>query len=607
MKTATDLQRLLRSIDHKSYPAYKDTKGAYQFPGYVLSIDHVQGDPFAAPSKISVLISGKAAGFPKECYELSERRIAMQDYILRQFKGAVEKFNFKAKGSGKSGLISVSHCGQEVLERTAASLDAKDGSLTIRLEAGFPAHGRTICSGELEKILFDFLPKCVQTTLYYKSLNKKEVQDILYLADDRTFIRKKLPELGLVAFVANASILPRQSGISSRPMKDGIPFVSPKSMEITLDLPHHGPLSGMGIQKGITLIVGGGYHGKSTLLSALELGVYDHIAGDGREFVITDADAVKIRAEDGRSVKNADISMFINHLPNGKDTVHFSTEDASGSTSQAANVIEALEAGASALLIDEDTSATNFMVRDALMQKVVLKDKEPITPFIDRIRLLYDKYGISTILVAGSSGAFFFVADSIIQMDNYMPKDITVTAKEEAEKNAGFYDDPFTAAGSNPQEAFFLPDFSTRKPVNSGFQNNSEKQDSDRFSDHGRNNGYGRGRGRGTDSRPERTKIKSMGQEAVSLNKETIQLHYVEQLVDNEQTAALGYLLAFAQKELFRGNLSMQEIVEKLLTLINTKGLSAIIDGNYLPSGLAMPRKQEIFACFNRFRGLILK
>ena len=447
----------------------------------------------------------------------------------------------------------------------------------------------------------------MQTTLYYKSLNKKEVQDILYLADDRTFIRKKLPELGLVAFVANGSILPRQSGISSRPMKDGIPFVSPKSMEITLDLPHHGPLSGMGIQKGITLIVGGGYHGKSTLLSALELGVYDHIAGDGREFVITDADAVKIRAEDGRSVKNADISMFINHLPNGKDTVHFSTEDASGSTSQAANVIEALEAGASALLIDEDTSATNFMVRDALMQKVVLKDKEPITPFIDRIRLLYDKYGISTILVAGSSGAFFFVADSIIQMDNYMPKDITVTAKEEAEKNAGFYDDPFTAAGSNPQEAFFLPDFSTRKPVNSGFQNNSEKQDSDRFSDHGRNNGYGRGRGRGTDSRPERTKIKSMGQEAVSLNKETIQLHYVEQLVDNEQTAALGYLLAFAQKELFRGNLSMQEIVEKLLTLINTKGLSAIIDGNYLPSGLAMPRKQEIFACFNRFRGLILK
>lgn len=571
MKTSTDLQRLLKSIDHKSYPAYKDTKGSYQFPGFVLSIDHVQGDPFAAPSKLSIHIDGKTAGFPKECYELPERRIAMQDYILRQFGNAVEKFNFRAKGSGKSGLLSVSRPGQEILERTASALDAKNGSLIIRLEAGFPAHGRTICSGELEKILFDFLPKCIQTTLYYKSLNAKKVQEVLFLSDDQTFIRKKLTELSLTAFVANGAILPRISGISSRPMKDAVPFVSPKSMEVTLELPHHGAITGMGIKKGITLIVGGGYHGKSTLLSALELGVYNHIAGDGREFVITDADAVKIRAEDGRSVKNTDISMFINHLPNKKDTIHFSTEDASGSTSQAANVIEALEADASALLIDEDTSATNFMVRDALMQKVVLKDKEPITPFIDRIRLLYDKYGISTILVAGSSGAFFFVADSIIQMDNYIPIDITDAAKSEASKSAGFYED--LSHNSNPQNNFHLPDFSTRKPENKNSQN-------------------------------ERTKIKTMGQEAVSLNKETIQLHYVEQLVDNEQTAALGYLLAFAQKQLFNGSYSMQEIVEKLVNLIETKGLSAIVGGNSLPSGLAVPRKQEIFACFNRYRGL---
>lgn len=604
MKTASELQRLLRSIDHKGYPAYKDTKGTYQFDGYVLSIDHVQGDPFASPSKISVHIDGKTAGFPKECYELPERRISMQDYILRLFKDAVEKFNFKAKGSGKSGLLSVSKCGQEILERTAASMDSKDGSLIIRLEAGFPAHGRTICSGELEKILFDFLPRCVKSTLYYKSLNTKAVQNILYLADDRSFIRNKLPELGLVAFIADGSILPRQSGVSDRPMKNGIPFQSPDSMKVTLSLPHRGTITGMGIKKGITLIVGGGYHGKSTLLNALEVGVYDHIEGDGREFVITDADAVKIRAEDGRSVKNADISMFINHLPNGKDTVHFSTEDASGSTSQAANVIEAIESGTSALLIDEDTSATNFMVRDALMQKVISKDKEPITPFIDRIRLLYEQYGISTILVAESSGAFFFVADSIIQMDNYIPKDITEAAKKEAAENAGFYNHNFSAATNHPQKYFHFPDFSTRKPVSSGIINDKKKD----FG-HIPDKGYGKnhGRGYGSDNRTERTKIKSMGQEAVSLNKETINLHYVEQLVDNEQTAALGYMLAFAQKELFHGNLSVQEVVDKLLDLIHKKGLSAVVEGNYLPSGLAMPRKQEIFACFNRYRGLILK
>lgn len=605
MKTASDLQRHLKSIDRRSYPAYKDTKGAYQFPGYVLSIDHVQGDPFAAPSKISVLIDGKTAGFPKECYELPQRRIAMQDYILRQFGGTVEKFNFKAKGSGKSGLLSVSRCGQEILERTAVTLNAKDGGLTVRLEAGFPAHGRTICSDELEKILFDFLPKCVQTALYYKSLNKKEIQDVLYLADDQTYIREKLPELGLTAFVANGAILPRQSGISSRPMKSGIPFSSPKSMEVTLDLPHHGPLSGMGIKKGITLIVGGGYHGKSTLLNALELGVYNHIAGDGREYVITDADAVKIRAEDGRSIKNVDISMFINRLPNGKDTVHFSTEDASGSTSQAANVIEALEAGASALLIDEDTSATNFMVRDALMQKVVLKDKEPITPFIDRIRMLYNGFGISTILVAGSSGAFFFVADSVIQMDNYIPKDITDAAKKEAAENAGFYDGGYVGTSGTVQKSgtagndFCMPDFTVRKPILSSGEGGDRPSDNN-----GSRNFHGHGRG---DRGGDRTKVKSMGQEAVSLNKETIQLHYVEQLVDNEQTAALGYFLAYAQKNLFGKNLSMQDVVERLLSLIETKGLSAVVEGGYLPSGLAIPRKQEIFACFNRYRGLRLR
>ena len=236
------------------------------------------------------------------------------------------------------------------------------------------------------------------------------------LAEDQQYIREQLEVQGLTAFVANGAILPRESGISSRPMRGAVAFRSPREMEVTMELPHKGTLAGMGIRKGITLIVGGGYHGKSTLLKALELGVYDHIAGDGREYVITDASAVKIRAEDGRSIKKTDISMFINDLPNGKDTKGFYTEDASGSTSQAANVVESMEAGAKALLIDEDTSATNFMIRDELMQRVIHREMEPITPFIDRIRELYEGYGISTVIVAGSSGAYFHIADTIVQM-----------------------------------------------------------------------------------------------------------------------------------------------------------------------------------------------
>ena len=384
MKQANDLRQLLRQIDHKSYPAYKDTRGSYRFPGYILNIDHVQGDPFASPSKVSIAVAGKEAGFPADTYDEPHKRIALQDHILRLFSRALSQYSFKARGSGKSGLIGVSRCGQEILERTACQMDPKNGDLLIRMEIGFPADGRRINSGELVKILFDFLPECIPQSLFYKRLDAKKIEQVKNLSEDQHYIRQQLKERNLTAFVADGTILPRESGVSARPMKNAVPFKSPDSLKVTLDLPHHGPLTGMGVPQGITLIVGGGYHGKSTLLKALELGVYDHIAGDGREYVATDDTAVKIRAEDGRSIKKADISMFINNLPNNRDTQAFSTEDASGSTSQAANVIEAMEAQTRLFLIDEDTCATNFMVRDDLMQRVVHRDQEPITPFIER-------------------------------------------------------------------------------------------------------------------------------------------------------------------------------------------------------------------------------
>lgn len=425
MQTANDLKTLLSRIDRRSYPAYKDTRGTYQFPGYVLSIDHVQGDPFASPSKVSIHVDGRQAGFPKELYRLPCQRIALQDELTRRFGKQASQASFQAKGSGHSGLISISRCGQEVLERTACRLNPNTGGLILRLEVGFPANGRTINARELEKIFFDLLPRCVENTLLYRNLNPAHLQAIADLAEDQQYIRDALPQMGLCAFVADGSILPRASGVSSLSMEEAVPFRSPQELSVTLDLPHRGKLTGMGIRQGVTLIVGGGYHGKSTLLKALELGVYNHIAGDGREYVITDESAVKIRSEDGRSIRRTDISMFINDLPNGKNTAAFTTEDASGSTSQAANVVEAMKAGTSLLLIDEDTSATNFMVRDELMQRLIHRDMEPITPFIDRVRELYEAHGISTILVAGSSGAYFHVADTILQMDRYVPKDIT--------------------------------------------------------------------------------------------------------------------------------------------------------------------------------------
>ena len=567
MQSSTDLRSLLNRIDHRGYPAYKDTRGTYQFPGYALSIDHVQGDPFASPSKVSVHVKGKTAAFPQELYREAYQRIALQDELTRQFGRRAEQFAFKAKGSGKSGLISVSRCGQEVLERTACRIDPSSGDIILRMEIGFPANGRTINARELEKILFDFVPECLKHALLYKNMDAKRLRSIIDLAEDQHYIREMLPKMGLCAFVADGSILPRESGISPRPMKGGVKFRSPKELEVTMELPHRGKITGMGIRKGITLIVGGGYHGKSTLLKALELGVYDHIAGDGREYVITDHTAMKIRAEDGRSIRKTDISMFINDLPNGRDTVGFCTEDASGSTSQAANVVESIEAGASLLLIDEDTSATNFMIRDELMQRVIHRDMEPITPFIERIRELYEDYGISTVIVAGSSGAYFHIADTIIQMDRYVPKDITEYAKKEAESY------PVITGPEAPAEK---PDFRRCPQPSPAFKGN------------------------------DRIKMKTLSREGVMINKETIDLRYVEQIADSEQVTALGYCMRYAQKHILNGRKDLRQVVEELEQVMEKGTLSALCESSSSVSCMAMPRKQEIFACFNRYRGLRL-
>ena len=565
MKPSSSLRSLLKNIDQKGYPAYKSLKGLYDFHDYKLNIHHVQGDPFASPSHVNIEIDGKIAEFPREYYDTSWRKIALEDYLLRLLSKNVEKYSFQAKGSGKSGLIGTSRCGQEILERTALHIDSKSGAVIACLEIGFPANGRRIQARELEKILFDFIPKFTQSALFYKNMNKKALKNCIDLSDDQYFISQELVKRNLTAFVNNGAILPRESGISQKPLKSAIPFQSPTAFEITMHLPHYGTIRGMGIPKGVTLIVGGGYHGKSTLLKALELGVYNHIYGDGREYVITDSSAVKLRAEDGRSIKNTDISLFINHLPNGKDTFSFCTDDASGSTSQAANTIEAMESNTSLFLIDEDTSATNFMIRDELMQKVVLRNQEPITPFIERIRYLYTNCGISSILVAGSCGSYFHMADQIIQMENYIPKDITKMAKQIACEFPSI---------SIPKEQPKIPAFHRCFYPDPSLQ------------------------------KDRRIKLKVTGKDSFSINKEIVDLRYVEQLADREQTAALAHILLYAQTHLMDGKKDLQQIVQEMLNLLNTKGLGFLQNGKDLKNGLAMPRKQEIFFCFNRYRKL---
>ena len=672
MKTQNELRTALRSIDHKSYPAYKSLAGEWKFDRYTLVIDHVQGDPFASPSSLHVEIPHTLARFPEAYYSRDCSRIALQDFLVRQVGKQFEQYNFRAKGSGKSGLLSISRCGQAVLERSACRIT--DQGVTVRFHVGFPAFGRTINAGELDRILFDFLPRCVENSLFYARLDGKKVESAVYLAEDQEALRQILREEKLVAFVANGSVLPRKSGVSDLPMADSVTFTSPASMERTFVLPHRGEISGMAVPEGITLIVGGGYHGKSTLLEAIQMGVYDHIAGDGREFVITEDTALKLRAEDGRSIRNVDISLFINDLPNKKDTRKFTTEDASGSTSQAAAVVEGMEAGTRLFLIDEDTSATNFMVRDEFMQQVIIRDKEPITPFLERAGDLYEKGGISTILVAGSSGAFFYIADHILMMDCYRPVDIT----ERVKGLCGGHTAPRVQAPGFAVPAFdrVLPAFwkaqkgrgrgwdgKELETRNIGYTGEEDGRDTEMQgrgrenrgrgawdgrgysigesmgsgrnrgssageymtseggaeSEYGVENGRGAGsrnggedRGRGSrgrggdrggqDGRHDHMKTKSFGLESFSMDREEVNVRYLEQLLDPEQVNALAHLLRYGLEQVMDGRKTVRQTVEIIWNAWEKQGWKPFA-GSFVPCGLARPRIQELYACLNRFRG----
>lgn len=568
-RPATELRDTLRSIDGRNYKAYHAVLGEYVFPGFRLTIDHVQGDPFAAPSRLRVAVPQSRAQFPPECFPSHVRRVALEDYIARQFAAAIRRFVRGERGMGKSGLIAVDCGRQEILERTACKIDKH--WVEVRFVVGLPAEGRTCLGQQAAVMFFDELPRVVEAAMYYPALDAVQLARHVAVAEDATALREQLTGRGLVAFIADDAILPRASGVSDRPLSGGVvvPFASPPELRLTLPVPNKGAITGMGIPEGVTLIVGGGYHGKSTLLRAIERGVYNHIPGDGREYVVARADAVTVRAEDGRRVAQVDISPFIDNLPFEQNTAAFSTENASGSTSQAANIVEAIEAGASLLLIDEDTSAANFMIRDARMQRLVAKQNEPITPFVDHVRNLRERHGVSTIIVMGGSGDYFDVADDVICMQAYVPRLVTAEAK------------------------LIVAELPTRRAQESGAVFGALTQ---RVPLPQSINPTRRGR----------TKVDARGTDAIRFGNEDIDLQDVEQLVDPSQTEAIGDMLVYAlQRGYLDGRATLREVLSRVFADVSRAGLDVIspFHGQH-PGNYALPRLQEVAAALNRLRTL---
>lgn len=595
------LKARLQAIDGRNYKAYKTLQGRYHFEGigdfedfnssngsksFELWIDHVQGDPFADPSRIRLCVPATTSALPPDSYADPTRRIALEDFIGRTLARVIEQQVKGQRGSGNSGQIRIAQCGQQVLLRDAVVVD--NGRIEVRLGLALPAAGRKVLAHEASIMLFDELPRLVQHGLSYAQLDQAALQLHLNTAQDQACLRQWLNQASLVAFVGDGAILPRRSGIDDRPLTEGaVPFVSPPELAREPVLPHAGKIRGMAIAQGVTLIVGGGFHGKSTLLHALERGVYDHIPGDGRERVITDASAIKIRSEDGRAINRVDISSFIDNLPLAKDTRRFTTENASGSTSQAANIIEALCCDTRTLLIDEDTSATNFMIRDRRMQRLVTPAQEPISPLIAHIQQLHRQHGVSTVLVTGGSSAYFEVADRVILMQQYQARDVS------AQVQALMSEAPEPALAVAEQQRQIQPQ---RKSGAPGTELTAARcLDIQQF----------------RQGLPTRLKVQAFGCDQLRLGDWRIDLGRVEQLVEPGQLRAIGWLISqLADSTDPDATLldALRHALQQVEAHAEVQGLDQLSPFYPEPhGGLSLPRLQELFAAINRLRELPIK
>jgi predicted ABC-class ATPase len=565
LRTLEDLRNALRRLDGGGYPAYKSIAGEYDWSGGRLLIDHVQGDPFADPSRVRIRMPAHKARLPDWCLSTRGRRVASADYLHRALQAAFVGAGGEAHtGSGRSGEISILTPGQQVLARSAMLVTAA-GDLEARFRVGLPARGRTILGQAAADLLTRVVPLAAEVALGPGARDVASLERHVWVTEDAQALRAQLEPRGLVAFLADGSCLPRASGVDDRPLaeREARLFGAPPSLRVTLHAPNAGPITGMGVPRGVTLIVGGGFHGKSTLLRAIERGVYDHIPGDGRERVVTVPGAVKIRAEDGRAVAGTDISNFIGRLPGGTDTRYFRTNNASGSTSQAAGIVEALEVGATCLLLDEDTSASNLLIRDARMQALIPAAQEPITPLVDRLHTL-SQQGISTILVVGGSGDYLEAADTVIALQAFEPRNETGRARR------------------------IIADFPSRRTTDVEPWRPILVRAP-----------------RASSLRPRRGRaavyVKTWSTDRVTLGDEEVDLRALDQLVETGQARAIAYALAWARDHVFDGQ-PLPSAVARIMDVLASSGLDAF---QAVPGGeLAEFRSYELVAFLNRVRSL---
>ena len=561
-----DLVGHLHALDGRSYAAYKAIVGRYRAPaGWFLHIDRVQSDPYAPPTRIHVNVPTDLHGLAllDEADLLADvdRRLAVGDFLTRELHAGF-----------RGTALSIASPGQEILERSSIIVRPDETGekpgwiLEVRARLALPAQGRSIQGHEASRIVGRDLVRELEEAMDLTGERGDRLVHHVATLEDHRALTAAVARNGWVSFLADGAVLPRRSGVSDEPLDGGVPLQAPDSMAAMVDLPHAGRVRGTVVEAGVSVIVGGGYHGKSTLLSAIERGVYPHVPGDGRELVATVPDAVKVRAADGRAVTGVDLTPFISHLPAGRDTASFTTRNASGSTSQAASIIEAVEAGSTVLLLDEDTSATNLLIRDSRMRELVAADREPITPLVDRITALFRRRGVSTVMVMGGSGDYLDVADRVLLMDAYHLRDVTEQARR--------------VVADQPRPLTELEDFAAPRQ-------------------------------RVPEPAPPRTRrgpvrTRAQGTSTLVLDREDIDISDVGGVTDPGQAEAIAHALRALLEQRFDGASPLRECLDDLEALLDDEGLDALTDERERPAFLVRPRMVDVGAAVSRYRKLEL-
>ncbi|HEY3248597.1 MAG TPA: ABC-ATPase domain-containing protein [bacterium] len=562
------LRDKLYTLEGKPYAAYKVLEGEYRFDRFVLALDYIQGDPGGSPSPMRVRVDQAEIRLSPESWTTPGRRIALQDYLARRWQEAIKKVGRGARGPGRPFGFVIESGGQQVLERTACRL--AEEFVEIRAGVALPSEGRKALPKEAHTLLLEDLPLITEMALMagHPTQNPEVLQRHLDVAEDADALRTQLIARGLVAFIADGSILPREGGSDRPQLSRVVTFQAPPDLRVTLETPHRGPITGLGIPRGITLLTGPAFSGKSTLLRALAAGVYSHLPGDGREYCVTAADAVFVVREDGRRVEAVSLAPFITALPGGEDVRRYRTEHAPDLLSQVAGVMEALEMGASVLLFDEDATSPTLMARDPARVALMPDASDPVVPLKDVARALFAEHGVSTVLVSGSAG-YADIADRVIGMDGFRLRALAPAAALPA---AG-------PSGAPPAEG----------RVGGIGQRVVAPESVGQF----------RGRRARTDVHAGRT---------ITIGREPVELKGVEQLVDPGQCRAVGDAIVFAAEQGYvDGSRSLREIVGLIDNELSQRGLDVLSPFPGHPGDYARPRRHEVAAALNRLRTLRIR